>query len=236
MALALPTGAMPVIRGDLDADVLDEARAARLAALASVDLWDVPFSVVDIETTGAVHGRDAITEIAIVNLACGKVTSQWQSLVNPLQNIPSFITRLTGITDEMVATAPCIGDVLPTVVDMFGDSVLVGHNVRFDAHFIQAEMLRHGLGALGHIKLNTLVLARRTIAEVPNYKLGTLTRELGIDVERHHRALADALATAELLIHCIKCFEDNAIFTLGALLEHLRLRHIARRRPVARAH
>jgi excinuclease UvrABC nuclease subunit len=84
--------------------------------------------------------------------------------------------------------------------------------------------------------LDTLALARRTIAEVANYKLGTLTRELGLDVERHHRALADATATAELLVHCIKRLEDAGVFTFGALQQYLRTRPIKRKRmPRARA-
>lgn len=236
MALAIPSSplAVAVTPRDLDADLLSEVRTARLAALSGVDLWDLPFSVVDIETTGAVSGRDGITEIALVNVACGRITSQWQTLVNPQRPIPGFITHLTGITDEMVANAPRVGEVLPAVVELVGDSVLVGHNVRFDAHFIGTELVRHGLAPLSNISLDTLALARRTIAEVPNYKLGTLTRELGIDVERHHRALADALATAELLIHCIKRLEDNAVFTLGTLLDHLRVRALPRRRSIAR--
>ncbi len=236
MALAIPSSALAVAvtPRDLDADLTAAILNARVATLAGVDLWDLPFCVVDIETTGAVRGRDGITEIALVHVARGRITRQWQTLVNPLQPIPGFITHLTGITDEMVAGAPRVDEILPTVVEMVGDSVLVGHNVRFDAHFIESELIRHGLAPLSNIKLDTLALARRTIAEVPNYKLGTLTRELGIDVERHHRALADARATAELLIHCIKRFEDNAVFTLGTLLDHLRVRALPRRRCIAK--
>jgi DNA polymerase-3 subunit epsilon len=234
MGLALPSEALGFHVRDLDSDIAFEARCARASALAGMDLWDVPFSVVDIETTGAVCQRDGITEIAIVNVERGRIVDRWSSLVNPAQPIPPFITSLTGITDEMVAGAPSIGEVLPSAVQMFGDRVVVGHNVRFDAHFIETELVRHGHRPLANVKLDTLVLARRTIAEVPNYKLGTLTRELGIDVERHHRALCDALATAELLIHCIKRFEDCAVFTLGMLLEHLRVRALPKRRATVR--
>ncbi|MDQ6767362.1 MAG: exonuclease domain-containing protein [Candidatus Eremiobacteraeota bacterium] len=235
MALALSTG-MPagIASAYLGADLAEEVRQARLAALAGLDLWDLPFSVVDIETTGAVVGRDGITEIALVAVNGGRVVRRWSTFVNPAQPIPVFITQLTGITNEMVAGAPSIADVLPAIVEFVGDSVIVGHNVRFDAHFIDSELCRHGHAPLSNIKLDTLALARRTIAEVPNYKLGTLTRELGIDVERHHRALADATATAELLLHCIKKFEDSAVFTLGMLLDHLRVRTAPKRRSLAR--
>jgi DNA polymerase-3 subunit epsilon len=236
MALAIPTGGMPVgiASAQLDVDLAEELYRARLVALAGIDLWDLPFSVVDIETTGAVAGRDGITEIALVGVTAGRITRKWSTFVNPAQSIPPFITHLTGITDDMVAGAPSIGELLPTIVEFVGDSVMVGHNVRFDAHFIDRELCHHGFAPLSNVKLDTLALARRTIAEVPNYKLGTLTRELGIDVERHHRALADATATAELLIHCIKKFEDCAVFTLGMLLDHMRVRAVPKRRVYPR--
>lgn len=237
MALALSPGVpIGVARGAVagDGDPFGHLHHARLAALCATDLWDLPFCVVDIETTGSIAGRDGITEIGLVRVDAGRVTRSFSTFINPAQPIPAFITHLTGITDAMVADAPPIGDMLPAIVDFFGDSIVVGHNVRFDAQFIDAELCRHGRAPLSNIRLDTLVLARRTIAEVPNYKLGTLTRELGIDVERHHRALADATATAQLLVHCIKKMEDRAVFTLGTLLEHLRSRPAPRRRPAVR--
>ena len=213
-----------------DADVWELARQRHFASLAKIDLWDLPFVVVDIETTGSVAGRDGITEIALVAVQYGRILRRWRSFVNPFVPIPPFISQLTGITDDMVRGAPPARDLLPHVVDFVGQSVLVGHNVRFDAHFIDRELCRHGHAPLANVQIDTLALARRTIAEVPNYKLGTLTRELGIDVERHHRALADATATAQLLVHCVKRLEDCAVFTLDSLLDYLRIRTAPRRR------
>jgi DNA polymerase-3 subunit epsilon len=226
LGVAVPFGGSPVL--------LEELHHARLAALCQTDLWDVPYSVVDIETTGSIAGRDGITEVGLVRVDAGRVTRTFSTFINPVQPIPPFISNLTGITDAMVAGAPRIGDMLPAIVDFVGDSVVVGHNVRFDLHFIDTELRRHGRRPLSNVRLDTLALARRTIAEVPNYKLGTLTRELGIDVERHHRALADATATAQLLVHCIRKLEDRAVFTLGTLLEHLQVRPMPRRRPATR--
>ncbi|MBV8082143.1 MAG: GIY-YIG nuclease family protein [Candidatus Eremiobacteraeota bacterium] len=205
---------------------------ASVGALEKLDLWSCPFAVVDIETTGSVAGRHAVTEIALVHVVEGRLTKRWRSFVNPRQPIPRFISALTGITDDMVAGAPLIGRVLPDVLEFIGDAIVVGHNVRFDAGFIEHELRAHGYSSLANPTIDTLVLARRTIAEVANYRLGTLTRELGIDVERHHRALADATATAELLVHCIRKLEDQGVFTYGGLLECLRMRAQPRRRPL----
>jgi DNA polymerase-3 subunit epsilon len=214
----------------LSVDAAHATLARRLEELESLDLWDCPFAVVDIETTGGVAGTHAMTEIAIVRVEQGRIVARWRSFVNPLQPIPRFITQLTGITDEMVAGAPHVREILPTMIRHFGDAIVVGHNVRFDATFIDFELRRHGYTGISAPTLDTLALARRTIAEVANYKLGTLTRELGLDVERHHRALADATATAELLVHCVKRLEDAGVFTFGALQQYLRTRPIKRKR------
>ncbi len=212
------------------ADAAEEMFAQRLRELESTDLWSCRFAVVDIETTGSVAGNDAMTEIAIVHVEDGRITRRWRSFVNPARPIPAFITQLTGITDEMVAGAPRICDLLPSVLARLEGYVVVGHNVRFDAGFIDFELRRNGYPGLASPTVDTLALARRTIAEVPNYKLGTLTRELGLDVERHHRALADATATADLLVHCVKRLEDSGVFTYGALAQYLRTRPIRRKR------
>src|SRR5579863_4496361 len=202
----------------------------RQRALAATDLWSCAFSVIDIETTGSVPGRDGMTEIAIVRVQDGRIEQTWRSFVNPCAPIPAFITQLTGISEEMVADAPPARELLPAIVERIGGAILVGHNVRFDAGFLDSELRRNGMGGLTNPTVDTLTLARRTIAEVANYKLGTLTRELGLDVERHHRALADARATAELLVHCIKRLEDCGVFTFGALQQYLRTRPIKRKR------
>ena len=214
----------------------DTAAGAMPDALAHTDLWSCEFAVIDIETTGGVPGRDGITEIAVVRVREGRIDAGWRSFVNPCVPIPSFITGLTGITDDMVAWAPPVRELLPTIVERIGDAVLVGHNVRFDAGFIDFELRRHGRAPLANPTLDTLALARRTVAEVANYRLGTLTAELGFDVERHHRALADARATAQLLVHCIKRLEDQGVFTYGALLDFLRMRAVRKRRPAPRGY
>ena len=208
---------------------------ARDRELGATDLWSCPFSVVDIETTGSVAGRDGLTEIAVVRVEEGRLIHSWRSFVNPCVPIPTFITNLTGISHEMVEHAPTARELLPAIVERIGDAILVGHNVRFDAGFIDFELRRHGHRPLKNPKVDTLTLARRTIAQVANYKLGTLTQELGLDVERHHRALADATATAELLLHCIRRLEDCGVFTYGALLEFLRSRPLRKKAPQTRA-
>src|SRR5580700_8068925 len=120
----------------LEADAALAAEAVREKELAATDLWSCPFAVVDIETTGSVAGRDGVTEIAVVVVREGRIERSWRSFVNPCAPIPTFITQLTGISDEMVADAPPIRELLPGIVERIGERILVGHNVRFDAGFI----------------------------------------------------------------------------------------------------
>src|SRR5580704_7432869 len=132
----------------LSVDEAHEALARRLEELESLDLWDCPYAVVDIETTGGVAGTHAMTEIAVVRVEEGRIVTRWRSFVNPLQPIPRFITQLTGITDEMVAGAPHVREIIPAMIRNLGDGIVVGHNVRFDASFIDFELRRHGYAGI----------------------------------------------------------------------------------------
>ncbi|HEC10577.1 MAG TPA: endonuclease, partial [Acidimicrobiales bacterium] len=101
-------------------------------------LSEVTFCVVDLETTGTDRESDAITEIGAVRYRGGERLRTLQTLVNPGVRIPAEITVMTGITQAMVVTAPRIDQVLSTLWDFIGDSVVVGHNVGFDLGFLAA--------------------------------------------------------------------------------------------------
>jgi len=105
-------------------------------------LHDTTFCVVDLETTGGSPLTAAITEVGAVKLRAGACLGTFQTLVNPGTGIPPEITFLTGITEAMVAPAPPIETVLPSLLEFLGDSVVVGHNVRFDLGFLDAALRR----------------------------------------------------------------------------------------------
>ncbi len=162
-------------------------------------LHDVTFCVLDVETTGGSPAEHAITEIGAVKFRGGELLGHFETLVNPGMAIPPLITVLTGITEAMVLPAPKIAEVLPHFLEFLGDSVIVGHNVRFDISFFDAALVAHGFEALSNRRTDTLALARRLVRdEVPNLKLGTLARHLRVPTEPNHRAMADARATAEV--------------------------------------
>jgi DNA polymerase-3 subunit epsilon len=154
----------------------------------------------DLETTGGSPTEDAITEIGAVKVRAGECLGTFHTLVNPGSAIPPAITILTGITEAMVAPAPRLHAVLPTLAEFLGGSVLVGHNVRFDLGFLDTAFVREGWPRLANPTVDTMALARRLVRdEVPNCRLGTLADRFRLDHRPSHRALEDALATADLL-------------------------------------
>jgi DNA polymerase III subunit epsilon len=163
-------------------------------------LFDVTFCVIDLETTGGSPETCAITEVGAVKVRGGQCLGTFQTLVNPGAAIPPEITVLTGITQAMVIPAPRIETVLPSLVEFVGAAVVVGHNVRFDLGFLRAALRRAERPPLTNPSVDTCTLARRLVRdEVPNCKLGTLSSRFRLDHRPNHRALDDALATADLL-------------------------------------
>ncbi len=159
----------------------------------------VPFCVLDLETTGTAPASAAITEIGAVRYRGGRPDGTFHTLVNPGTGIPPFITVLTGITHAMVVEAPRIEEVLPAFLEFLGDSVVVGHNVRFDLGFLDAAAERLGYGRLPNRRVDTLALARRLVRrEVRNLKLETLAAHFRSPRTPTHRALDDAIATAHV--------------------------------------
>ncbi|GAC1309009.1 MAG: DEDD exonuclease domain-containing protein [Acidimicrobiales bacterium] len=163
-------------------------------------LCDVTFVVLDLETTGGSPASCEITEIGAVKIRGGETLGTFQTLVNPGLPIPPSITFLTGITEAMVMPAPRVDEVLTAFCAFVGGAVIVGHNVRFDLGFLGAAMERHGHPRFNNVVVDTCALARRLVRdEVPNCKLHTLAAHFRVGHRPTHRALDDALATAEVL-------------------------------------
>lgn len=157
-----------------------------------------PYVVVDIETTGGNNSFHRITEIGMVKLIAGVEIDRYQTLVNPQRRIPSNITRLTGISDDMVHDAPVFAEIADAVAEFTEDAVFVAHNVNFDYGFIKQEFARLER-EFRRPKMCTVREMRRTYPGLPSYSLANLTKHFDIQMERHHRALSDAKAAAELL-------------------------------------
>lgn len=156
------------------------------------------YAIVDIETTGGMPKRDRITEIGIVLFDGEKIIDQYESLINPERSIPMEITRITGITNEMVADAPKFYEVAKKIVEMTEGAIFVAHNVRFDYGFLREEFKSLGF-TFTRRQLCTVRLSRQELPGLKSYSLGNLIRHFDIKVAARHRALDDALATTELM-------------------------------------
>lgn len=160
-----------------------------------------PFIVLDFETTGMAPNSGArATEIGAVLVQDGRITAQFQSLMNAGVRIPFFIQELTGITNAMIANAPPCNEVMREFHDFIGNTPLVAHNAAFDRKFLDAELSLIGLQARQPM-ICSMRIARRVFQDAPNHKLGTLVRYARIEADGvFHRALADAEKTAKLML------------------------------------
>ena len=155
------------------------------------------YAIVDIETTGGNAGSGSITEIAILISDGKSILDSYTTLVNPLQPIPLFIEKLTGISDEMVSNAPTFSAIAKEVHELLQDKIFVAHNVNFDYSFIAHQLNQQGY-RFNTRKLCTVRLSRKVFEDLPSYSLGNLCRSLDIQVKNRHRAMGDAAATTEL--------------------------------------
>jgi DNA polymerase III subunit epsilon len=155
------------------------------------------FAIVDIETTGSHHSTDCITEIGIVISDGVKIIDSYETLVNPGEKISWYVSKLTGITDEMVASEPDFCEVAPKIYELLENRVFVAHNVNFDYNIVKNSLAKCGL-EIPHKRLCTLRLSRTILPGYKSYGLGNITQTLGISLTNAHRAMGDAKATAEL--------------------------------------
>src|SRR5690606_27800274 len=124
------------------------------------------YAIVDIETTGSYAAANGITEIAVFIHDGKNIIDRFETLINPLQPIPYFIQRLTGITDEMVVNAPTFEEVASQVFELLNDKIFVAHNVNFDYSFLKHQLQECGY-SLETQKLCTVRLTRKVFPSLP---------------------------------------------------------------------
>lgn len=155
------------------------------------------FVVLDIETTGLSALKNEIIEFAAVKVINGVVTDTFSTLIKPSVRIPYFITNLTGISNEDIASAPRIADILPQIRDFIGDSIVLGHNVTFDIGFLRANYERYLAEPFNNDYLDTMRISRRLFPNEAHHRLCDLENRFGLKNERAHRALSDVYLTLD---------------------------------------
>ncbi|MBN1266916.1 MAG: DEAD/DEAH box helicase family protein [Anaerolineales bacterium] len=153
----------------------------------------------DLETTGLDPTSDAIIEVGLVRFTPRRVEEELSILVNPGMPLSSFITQLTGITDEMLADAPRFRDVRAQVEDFVGKSPVLGHNVEFDLRFLR----KHGLFEYNEA-LDTFAIASVVLPNAGRYNLAALASALGVPIGNAHRALDDAQMTRQIYLRMME--------------------------------
>ena len=146
---------------------------------------------VDLETTGATATADRITEIGVVEVDEDGSVREWQQLVNPGTRIPPFIEQLTGISNDMVASAPPFAAVADETLRRLAGRLFIAHNARFDYGFLKNEFKRLGVDFRAPV-LCTVKLSRTLYPEFHRHNLDSLIERHGLRADARHRALADA--------------------------------------------
>jgi len=202
-------------------------------------LVETTFAVLDLETSGGSPKSGAgITEIGVVKVRGGEVLGTFKSFVDPGHSLPIFITQLTGITDQMLLSAPFIDEVLPTLFEFLGspeETVLVAHNSPFDMSFLKAAALVHEYPWPNYLTIDTARLARAVLDrdEVINCKLGTLAEFFGAQTSPNHRALDDALATVDVLHGIIERLAGHGVTTFQEMRNFPSAKRKKVKRPIS---
>ncbi len=181
-------------------------------------LQELPFVVLDVETTGIEPSTSAITEIAMVTAGPGP-EEVFDTLIDPQKPIPPEVVKLTGITDEMVRGKPTLREVTPFVASILEGGIFVSHNVPFDWGFLDLAFREHLGKPLRMHSLCTLRLARRYLNLSTN-KLAMVAKSFDLDLTEAHRALADTQAVKGILRRMLEMLQGKGIKTGGDLIRH----------------
>lgn len=160
--------------------------------------WLPNLVFLDTETTGGAHLYDRLTEVALVKIENGEITTAWETLINPGIPIPRQITGLTGISDEMVKDKPAFDDIAGDLYSYLEGAVMVAHNARFDHGFLKAEYKRIG-GTLRIKTLCTVKLSRKLYPDVQGHSLDAIMKRFGLKTNARHRAMGDVQLMLDFL-------------------------------------
>lgn len=161
----------------------------------SLEVYPSNYVVVDIETTGLSPANSEIIEISAIKVRGGKNIAEFSKLIKPNGYVSSFITSLTGITREMLADANDLVETLAEFDAFCGNDFILGHNVKFDIRFLDANMRRLFDKPFENDYIDTLRIARKSLPELKSHKLGVLAEYYGCETEGMHRALKDCQVT-----------------------------------------
>lgn len=177
------------------------------------------YTVIDLETTGLSPEWDSIIEVSAIKICNGNIVDQFTSLVNTSYGIQldSFISELTGISQEMIDEAPFIDSVLPKYIDFIGNDIAIGHNVNFDINFLYDKSMEYMRVPFSNDYIDTMRLSRRIHPEFSHHRLSDLASRYRLDYSGAHRSLADCHITFE----CFRHIKDDILDKYASLDEFI---------------
>ncbi|MGN1148252.1 MAG: exonuclease domain-containing protein [Lachnospiraceae bacterium] len=157
-----------------------------------LNLYAKDYVVFDLETTGLSPAEDEIIELSGIKVRDNQVVEEFSTLVNPGRPIPFSATRINGITDKMVKTAPVLSNALGDFLDFAGEDILVGHNIHtFDTNFLYDGALRELGKEVQNDYVDTLYLAKSCLPMLSHHRLTDVAEYFQIETKGAHRALND---------------------------------------------
>ena len=152
--------------------------------------------VLDTETTGLDYTRERMVEFAAVKLENGKIKDEYQTLINPHQHIRKSSIAIHGITPEMVENAPTEEEIMPKILEFIGDYPIVAHNAIFDYSFLNEAKLRLDGKPLENQRIDTQAMFKEIAPDLESHGLEALTQRFNVELNNHHRAMADTMGLA----------------------------------------
>ena len=177
------------------------------------------YIVLDLETTWLSRYKHQITEIAAIKFDGEKIIDTYQTLINTQRNIPSGITRLTWITNEMVENAPVISEILPDFLNFIKDDILVAHNSSFDYWFLSENIYKHQEFWIENPVICTRKLTSRLIPELPRKNLWSICEHMNLTNDQAHRAMSDTAVTVDVFKNLLKLLEKKWIINKSDIIE-----------------
>lgn len=159
------------------------------------------FVAIDVETTGLSPITNELIEVSAIKYDGNRKIDTYTTLIKPKVRIPYYITNITGITNEMVKNAPQVEEVMPNLIEFIGNSKIVAHNANFDYKFIQ-NYSRNAFSK--NTLIDTVQLGRKMYPNLPNHKLGTIAKHIGITEDSFHRAEFDCECCAKIYIEYLE--------------------------------
>jgi len=152
--------------------------------------------VLDTETTGLDYTKEKMVEFAAVRLENGKIKDEFQTLINPEQHIRKSSIAIHGITQEMVENAPTENDIMPKILEFIGDYPIVAHNAIFDYSFLNEACLRTTGKELSNPRIDSQQMFKEIYPDLESHGLEALTNKFSVELNNHHRAMADTMGLA----------------------------------------